>query len=91
MENQVSTNSKEQLGVKSYQAVFITKVYNWMALALLVTGVVAYLTATTPQLMNAIVGSKIIFCLNLLHHIKTAKESYVLNLKLYLKWQDKTD
>jgi len=61
MENQVSTNSKEQLGIKSYQAVFITKVYNWMALALLVTGVVAYYTATTPQLMNAIIGSKILF------------------------------
>jgi len=60
MENQVSTNSKEQLGVKSYQAVFITKVYNWMALALLVTGLVAYYTATTPQLMNAIIGSKIV-------------------------------
>lgn len=61
MENHVSTNSKEQSAVKSYQAVFITKVYNWMALALLVTGVIAYLTATTPQLMNAIIGSKILF------------------------------
>ena len=61
MENQVSTNSKEQLGIKSYQAVFITKVYNWMALALLITGLVAYFTATTPSLMTAIIGSKILF------------------------------
>ena len=61
MENQVSTNSKEQLGIKSYQAVFITKVYNWMALALFVTGLVAYFTATTPSLMTAILGSKILF------------------------------
>lgn len=61
MENQVSTKSKEQLGIKSYQAVFITKVYNWMALALLITGLVAYFTATTPSLMNAIIGSKILF------------------------------
>jgi len=61
MENQVSTGSKEQLGIKSYQAVFITKVYNWMALALLITGLVAYYTATTPALMNAIIGSKILF------------------------------
>ncbi|MGI9531175.1 Bax inhibitor-1/YccA family protein [Lutimonas sp.] len=61
MDNQVSTNSKEQLGIKSFQAVFITKVYNWMALALFVTGIVAYLTATTPAMMNAIIGSKILF------------------------------
>ena len=61
MENQVSTKSKEQLGIKSYQAVFITKVYNWMALALFITGLVAYFTATTPSLMTAILGSKILF------------------------------
>lgn len=61
MDKQVSTKSKEQLGIKSFQAVFITKVYNWMALALFITGVVAYLTATTPQLINAIVSSKILF------------------------------
>ncbi len=61
MENQVSTKSKEQLGIKSYQAVFITKVYNWMALALFITGIVAYLTATTPAMINAILGSKILF------------------------------
>lgn len=61
MENQVSSRSKEQLGIKSYQAVFITKVYNWMALALLVTGLVAYYTASTPQLFNAIIGSQILF------------------------------
>ena len=57
MGNQVSTKTKDQLGVKSYQAVFITKVYNWMALALLITGIVAYYTATTPQIFNAIIGS----------------------------------
>ena len=61
MENQISTPSKDQLGIKSYQALFITKVYNWMALALLITGLVAYYTATTPALMNAIIGSKILF------------------------------
>lgn len=32
-----------------------------MALALLITGLVAYFTATTPSLMNAIIGSKILF------------------------------
>jgi len=61
MENQVSTNTKDQLGIKSYQAVFITKVYNWMALALFITGIVAYYTASSPEIFNAIVGSRILF------------------------------
>jgi FtsH-binding integral membrane protein len=61
MENQISTQSKDQLGIKSFQALFITKVYNWMALALFVTGLVAYFTASSPQMINAITGSKLIF------------------------------
>ena len=61
MENQVSTKTKDQLDVKSYQAVFITKVYNWMALALFITGIVAYYTASSPEIFNAIVGSRILF------------------------------
>ncbi len=61
MENQVSTRTKDQLGIKSHQALFITKVYNWMALALLVTGLVAYFTATSPSMINAIVSSKLVF------------------------------
>jgi hypothetical protein len=39
----------------------MTKVYNWMALALLITGVVAYITATTPGMIGTIVGSKLLF------------------------------
>lgn len=61
MDNQISTQSKEQLGIKSYQALYMTKVYNWMGLALLITGIVSYFTATTPGLIERIVGSKIIF------------------------------
>ena len=61
MENQIETGSQEKLGVKGFQALFITKVYNWMAMALLITGVVAYLTATSPAIINAIVGSKLVF------------------------------
>jgi FtsH-binding integral membrane protein len=61
MENQISTQSKDQLGIKSFQALFITKVYNWMALALFVTGLVAYFTASSPQMINAIISSKLIF------------------------------
>jgi len=61
MDNQISTKTREQVGIKSYQALYMTKVYNWMALALFVTGIVAYITATTPQIINSIVGSKLLF------------------------------
>jgi len=61
MENQVSSKPNDQLGIKSYQAVFVTKVYNWMALALFITGLIAYYTASSPTLINAIIGSKILF------------------------------
>jgi FtsH-binding integral membrane protein len=61
MENQISTPSKDQLGIKSYQALFITKVYNWMALALFITGLVSYFTASSPEMLNIIVGSKFVF------------------------------
>ena len=60
MENQIS-KPKDQLGIKSYQAVFITRVYNWMALALFITGLIAYYTASNPQLFNAIVSSRLLF------------------------------
>lgn len=61
MENQISTPSKDQLGIKSYQALFITKVYNWMALALFITGLVSYFVASSPEILNIIVGSKLVF------------------------------
>jgi len=61
MENQISTPSKDQLGIKSYQALFITKVYNWMALALFITGLVSYFVASSPEMLNIIVGSKLVF------------------------------
>ena len=61
MDNQISTKTREQIGIKSYQALYMTKVYNWMALALVVTGVVAYITATTPQMIGYIVSSKLLF------------------------------
>jgi FtsH-binding integral membrane protein len=61
MDNQISTKTREQIGIKSYQALYMTKVYNWMALDLFVTGIVAYITATTPQMIGAIVSSKLLF------------------------------
>jgi FtsH-binding integral membrane protein len=61
MENKISNPSKDQMGIKSYQALFITKVYNWMALALFITGLIAYFVASSPQLINIIIGSKFVF------------------------------
>ncbi len=61
MDNQISETTREHVGVKSYQALYMTKVYNWMALALFITGVVAYITATTPGMIETIVGSKLLF------------------------------
>ena len=61
MENQLSETTREHVGIKSYQALYMTKVYNWMALALFITGVVAYITATTPGMIGTIVGSKLLF------------------------------
>lgn len=61
MDNHISTKTREQIGIKSYEALYMTKVYNWMALALFITGIVAYITATTPEMIGAIVSSKLLF------------------------------
>lgn len=47
--------------IKAGLATFINKVYNWMALALLLTGLTAYTVASTPELIYAIVSNKLIF------------------------------
>jgi uncharacterized protein len=54
-----SQYSNEQ--VEMEQKSFITKVYGWMCIALVVTGVVAMYTASTPQLIMTIAGNKLIF------------------------------
>jgi len=47
--------------VEREQASFITKVYSWMTLALVITAVVAMLTASSPALINLIFGNRIGF------------------------------
>ncbi|WP_121666925.1 Bax inhibitor-1/YccA family protein [Mesonia aquimarina] len=54
-------HSLTQDEIKKAQAGFFTKVYSWMTLALLITGLVAIITASTPSLLNAVLGNKIIF------------------------------
>src|SRR5688572_15784454 len=46
----------ESTELKKLQAAFITKVYGWMFLALVITGIVALLTASSPQAMYTLFG-----------------------------------
>ena len=47
--------------IKAGLATFINKVYNWMALALLLTGLTAYTVASIPELVYAIISNKLLF------------------------------
>ncbi len=47
--------------IEREQANFITKVYAWMTVALVITAVVAMLTASSPTMLNAIFSNKIVF------------------------------
>lgn len=53
------TPSAEQIQLE--QASFITKVYGWMSLALVVTGITAVLVASSPTLINIVVGNRLVF------------------------------
>jgi len=47
--------------VELEQRTFITKVYGWMSLALIVTAFTSLVVVSNPQLLTAIVGNKLIF------------------------------
>ena len=47
--------------VKLAQATFISKVYSWMCLALLITGAVAAYIASSEALIEAVVGNRAVF------------------------------
>ncbi|EQB90889.1 Bax inhibitor-1/YccA family protein [Elizabethkingia anophelis] len=47
--------------LKASQAKYMSKVYGWMSLALVVTGLIAYLVSESPALINAIVLNKLLF------------------------------
>ena len=51
--------TKEQ--IKLEQANFMTKVYGWMSVALIVTGLVAYWVASTPQVAAFVFGNRLVF------------------------------
>ena len=49
------------IGLSEAFPVLMRKVYVWMALALLITGMTAYYVATSPVLINAILTNRILF------------------------------
>jgi len=63
MENDLSNTSfgQKHLDITHNISVYLTKVYNWMAIALLITGLVAYFTAGSEQLLQLIFGNKLLF------------------------------
>ena len=63
MDNHLSNSnlSQKQLDINQSISVYITKVYNWMAVALLLTGAVAYFTAGSEQLIQLVFGNRILF------------------------------
>jgi FtsH-binding integral membrane protein len=63
MEHDIINTSpnQDQLNLTQNISVYLTKVYNWMAVALLLTGIVAYFTASSETLINTIVTNKIFF------------------------------
>lgn len=53
----ITINNAEQL----VQRKFLTKVYGWMSLALLLSGITAFIVANSPFLINLVFGNKIGF------------------------------
>jgi uncharacterized protein len=43
------------------QRTFMSKVYGWMSLALLITGFVAYFVASTPSILKVVLGNMLLF------------------------------
>ncbi len=61
MENKITTHQQVDQNVKNNISIYLTKVYNWMALALFVTGLIAYYAATSEQIKNLIYSSNFVF------------------------------
>ena len=61
MESKVTTHQQEGFKVKNNTTIYLTRVYNWMALALFITGLMAYYAATSEQIRNLIFSSKFVF------------------------------
>lgn len=56
-----SNLTQKELDINQSVSVYMTKVYNWMALALVLTGVIAYFAASSESLIQLIFGNKLLF------------------------------
>ncbi len=56
-----STWRTSEIEIASEQQRFMTKVYGWMSFALIITGLIAMWTASSPLLINFIFSKKIVF------------------------------
>ena len=56
-----TTTREQELSMSAAVPVLMRKVYVWMTLALVITGVTAYGVATSPGLMMAIATNKLLF------------------------------
>ena len=55
------TTTMSQGDTQLAQSSFITKVYGWMCMALMITALVGAVTASTPELLKAVVMNRIVF------------------------------
>jgi len=60
-ENRRALSREQELDMQMAFPALIRKVYVWMALALVITGLAAYIVATSPTLLNAIFGNRVVF------------------------------
>jgi len=61
MKNKITNSNHNPLEISQSISVYLSRVYNWMAVALLVTGVVAYYIAGSENLIQIIIGNRILF------------------------------
>ncbi len=47
--------------IQREQAAFMAQVYGWMMVALLITATVSIWTASTPELLNVVIGNRLVF------------------------------
>lgn len=59
MKQSISYTQKATIAAEQQR--FMTKVYGWMSFALIITGLVAMWTASTPQLINLIFSNQFVF------------------------------
>ena len=57
----MNTTSYNQAELKLAQSGFITKVYAWMSMALMITALTAVYVASSEELISTILGNRIVF------------------------------